>query len=246
MSVMYHDPVQVILEKEPVSKNPLLVEGFPGIGLVGNIASQYMVHELKMTYLGAMNSRFFPPLAVLLGGVVNMPVRIYEKEDMDLILLTSDIPIHPMASYDMSKEIVRWATSIKAREIVCLAGITLMTEQRRVFSAVTDENMLERVKSVTEIFELGTISGISGSLMNECRIKGLPAICLLGETVSDAPDPRSAAATIDAMNRIYSLKVDTAKLLDRAQEIELQMHQLAEQVKTTAEEAPPKELSMFG
>jgi hypothetical protein len=43
--------VQVILEKELSVKNPLLIEGFPGIGLVGNIASQYIVNELKMTYL---------------------------------------------------------------------------------------------------------------------------------------------------------------------------------------------------
>lgn len=65
---MDEENVQVLLEKKPSVKNPLLIEGFPGIGLVGNIASQYIVHELEMTYLGAMNSRFFPPLAVLLGG----------------------------------------------------------------------------------------------------------------------------------------------------------------------------------
>ncbi|NYT01937.1 MAG: proteasome assembly chaperone family protein, partial [Methanosarcinales archaeon] len=141
---MNDDPVQVILEKEPGSKSPLLVEGFPGIGLVGNIASQYMVHELKMTYLGAMHSRFFPPLAVLLGGVVNMPVRIYEKEDLGLIVVTSDIPIHPLASYDVGREMVRWANSINVRELVCLAGITLMTEQRRVFGSVSDPNILDR------------------------------------------------------------------------------------------------------
>ena len=85
---MDQDNVQVILEKEPTVKNPVLIEGFPGIGLVGNIASQYIVNELNMTYLGAMSSRFFPPLAVLLGGIVNMPVRIYEKEEKQLVVIT--------------------------------------------------------------------------------------------------------------------------------------------------------------
>src|SRR5512137_1428075 len=116
--------VQVILEKEPSIKNPILIEGFPGIGLVGNIASQYIVNELNMTYLGAMSSKFFPPLAVLLGGVVNMPVRIYEDPGKELVVLTSDIPVHPLASYEIGKEIVSWAQSINAREMVCLAGIT--------------------------------------------------------------------------------------------------------------------------
>lgn len=244
---MYHDPVKVILEKNPGSKSPLLIEGFPGIGLVGNIASQYMVHELKMSYLGAMNSRFFPPLAVLLGGVVNMPVRIYEKEELGLVLITSDIPIHPLACYDVGREVVSWAKSIGSREMVCLAGISLMTEARRVFCAASSSEVLERIKGHCELFELGTISGISGSIMNECRIQGLPAACFLGETVSEEPDPRSAAATIDVLNSIYGLNVSTSKLIERADEIELQMHQLAEQVKSSAqEETVGKEFPMYG
>ena len=43
---MEKDIVQVILEKELTVKNPILIEGFPGIGLVGNIASQYIVNDL--------------------------------------------------------------------------------------------------------------------------------------------------------------------------------------------------------
>jgi uncharacterized protein len=243
---MDRDIVQVILEKEPSVKNPILIEGFPGIGLVGNIASQYIVQELKMTYLGAMNSKFFPPLAVLIGGVVNMPVRIYERVDKGLVVITADIPIHPLASYDIGKEVVSWAESISVQEVVCLAGITLMTDMHRVFGAVSIPKMLEKIKDKTEIFELGTITGISGSLMNECRIRNLPAVCLLGETASAEPDPRAAIATLEVLNKIYGLGVSTVKLSEQAEQIELQMHQLAEQVKTAASEELPKEFPMYG
>jgi len=244
--LMDDDIVQVILEKEPTTKNPVLIEGFPGIGLVGNIASQYLVHELKMDYLGAMSSKFFPPLAVLLGGVVNMPVRIYEKPEMGLVVITADIPIHPLAAYDIGREIVGWAKKINAKELVCLAGITVMSEEHRVFGAVSTKDMLDRIKDKTEIFELGTITGISGSIMNECRARNMPAMCLLGETTSAEPDPKAAIATLDALNKIFNLGVDTAKLMEKAQEIELQMHQLAEQVKSAAPEELPKEFPMYG
>ena len=245
---MDEEIVQVLLEKKPSTKNPLLIEGFPGIGLVGNIASQYIVHELEMTYLGAMNSRFFPPLAVLLGGVVNMPVRIYEEASKDLVVLTADIPVHPMASYNLGKEIVSWAESLSVREMVCLAGITVMTEQHRVFGAVSKKEMLDRIKDSTEIFEVGTITGITGSIMNECRFRNLPAICLLGETASPEPDPRAAIATIEILNKIYSLGVSTKKLEEQAEQIEMQMAQLAQQMKAASpEEQPmPKEFPMYG
>ncbi len=245
---MDKDIVQVILEKKPSVKNPILIEGFPGIGLVGNIASQYIVNELNMTYLGAMSSKFFPPLAVLLGGVVNMPVRIYEDEGKGIVILTADIPVHPLASYDIGKEIVSWAESINAKQMVCLAGITVMSEQHRVFGAVSKKELLDSIKGMAEVFELGTITGITGSIMNECRIRNLPAVCLLGETASAEPDPRAAIATIETLNKIYGLGVSTTKLSEQAEQIELQMAQLAQQLKAaTPEEQPlPKEFPMYG
>jgi uncharacterized protein len=246
---MDKDIVQVVLEREPTIKNPVLIEGFPGIGLVGNIASQYIVHELNMTYIGAMNSKFFPPLAVLLGGVVNMPVRIYEEAKKGVVVLTADIPIHPLASYDIGKEIVSWAESINIKEMVCLAGITVMGDQHRVFGAVSQKDMLEKIKDRTEIFELGTITGITGSIMNECRIRNLPALCLLGETTSAEPDPRAAIASIETLNKIYDLGVSTKKLEEQAEQIEQQMSQLAQQMKAATpapEDQMPREFPMYG
>ncbi|MGA9099170.1 MAG: proteasome assembly chaperone family protein [Methanotrichaceae archaeon] len=244
------DIVQVILEKEPSIKNPVVIEGFPGIGLVGNIASQYIVHERNMTYLGAMNSRFFPPLAVLLGGVVNMPVRIYEDVEKNLVVLTADIPVHPLASYDIGKEIVSWAESINAKEMVCLAGITVMSEQHRVFAAVSKQELLDKIKGMAEIFELGTITGITGSIMNECKIKNMPAICFLGETASADPDPRAAIAAIETLNKVYNLGVSTKKLEEQAEQIETQMRQLSQQLKAATPEEQqqqmPKEFPMYG
>jgi len=203
-----------------------------------------------MTYLGSMSSKFFPPMAVLLGGVVNMPVRIYEDAGKGIIVLTADIPVHPLASYDVGKEIVSWAESINAKEMVCLAGITVMTEQHRVFGAVSKKDLLERIKDVTEIFELGTITGITGSIMNECRVRNLPAICLLGETASAEPDPRAAIATVETLNKIYNLGVSTNKLSEQAEQIEVQMAQLAQQLKAATPEEQqsqmPKEFPMYG
>ena len=66
------DEVQVIAER-PKSQNPVVIEGFPGIGLIGNIASQYIVNKLEMDYLGAIDSRFFPPLSVLVVGSPTCP-----------------------------------------------------------------------------------------------------------------------------------------------------------------------------
>ena len=43
--------VKTIAKKMPKMKNPILIEGLPGIGNVGKIAIDFMIDELKPTLL---------------------------------------------------------------------------------------------------------------------------------------------------------------------------------------------------
>lgn len=233
---------------EPLrSKNPLVIEGFPGIGLVGNITCQHIIEELGMKYMGSIDSKYFPPLAVLFNGLVYMPVRIYEAPKKEIVVIISDIPIHPTASYDISKVLIDWMQKINASNVVSIAGIATTTGERRVFGGATSPDLLEKIKDKTEIFQVGTISGISGSIMTECFLRGLPAVSLLGETPAPNPDPRAAVEVIKILNNIYDLAIDTEKLLGQAEQIELELSKLAEQVKTSeTSSGPKKEFPMYG
>ncbi len=229
------------------SENPLVIEGFPGIGLVGNIVCQHLIEELGMKYIGSIDSRHFPPIAVLFNGIINTPVRIYEDPNRNIIVVVSDIPIHPTTSYDLSKALIDWVQFIKAKNIVSIAGIATTTGMRRVFGGATNNEMLEKIKDKTEIFQVGTIAGISGSIMTDCYLRQIPAISLLGETPGPNPDPRAAVEVMNVLNNIYDLSVDTDKLINQAEQIELELSKLAEQVRTS--EAPSitkKEFPMYG
>ena len=247
---MASEPVEQfvkIINKPLKSKHPLVIVGFPGIGLVGNITSQHIIEELGMKYVGSIDSRYFPPLAVLFNGMVYLPVRIYEAAEKDIVIVISDIPIHPTASYDISKVLTDWMQSINANYIVSIAGIATTTGERRVFGGATSTELLEKIKDKTEIFQVGTISGISGSIMTECYLRGLPAVSLLGETPGPNPDPRAAVEVLKVLNKIFDMDIDTNKLLSQAEQIELELSKLAEQVKTTETPASPKkEFPMYG
>ena len=241
------EPVVNIINESIKSKNPIVIEGFPGIGLVGNITCQHVIEELEMKYIGSIDSRYFPPLAVLFNGIIYMPVRIYEAPKRDIVVVISDIPIHPTASYDISKALVDWMQKINAVNIVSIAGIATTTGERRVFGGATNNEMLEKIKNKTEIFQVGTISGISGSIMTECFLRNLPAVSLLGETPGPNPDPRAAVEVINVLNKIFDLSINTEKLLSQAEQIELELSKLAEQVRTTeAPSMPKKEFPMYG
>lgn len=233
---------------EPLrSKDPLVIVGFPGIGLVGNITCQHIIEELGMKYVGSIDSKYFPPLAVLFNGIVYMPVRIYDAPEKNIVVVISDIPIHPTASYDISKALIEWMQKINTKTVISIAGIATTTGERRVFGGATNAQWLEKIKDKTEIFQVGTISGISGSIMTECFLSGISAVSMLGETPGPNPDPRAAIQVITVLNSIFGLSIDTDKLLSQADQIELELSKLAEQVKTTETVTPArKEFPMYG
>lgn len=236
-----------IVTKTLENKNPILIEGFPGIGLIGNITSQQIIDELKMNYIGSIDSKHFPPIAVLYEGLINMPVRIYESLEHNIVIVVSDIPINPTVSYDISRALLDWAENINVKEVVSIAGIATMSEDLKIFGAATTPAMLERIKDKVEVFQMGTISGISGSIMSECLVREIPAISLLGATQSQNPDPMAAAVVIDVLNSIYELDVNTESLIQQAEKIEIEMQRLAEDVKSTEQQpSTRKEFPMYG
>ena len=107
------------------------------------------------------------------------PVRIYEKEKISVVV--ADIPIHPMICYEVANGILDWLV-LEIREVVTIAGIITNEMEKRVLGVTTSDATLDRIQDSTIILPMGSISGIASSLLTECKIRGIPAYGLLGET----------------------------------------------------------------
>jgi len=235
---------EIKIQSDAPTGEPIRVlVGFPGSGLVGSIALQYMVDQMKCVHIGNVTSKYFPAVAMMMNGLVNVPVRFYEKDSF--LMIVADVPIHPMICYEVANGILDWLGNYQVEEIVILAGIITNEPGKRVFGVATDEGTLKKAEEFCEILPMGSISGIAGSFLSECKLRGLPAIGLLGETVN-TPDPRASASVVTVLNNIYNLEIDIAPLLEQATEIEAMMQKVAEQVQQ-AETMPKKEhLPMYG
>jgi uncharacterized protein len=234
--------INIFSKPLPTNEASVLI-GFPWSGLVGTIALQYMVDQLEFEQIGTMTSKFFPPLAMMNKGVINDPVRIYRKDNLAAIV--ADIPIHPMICYETSRDIIDWLAQYKPKEVLTIAGIVTNEPEKRVFGVATTPEALLRIQDHTLLLPIGSISGIASSLLTECKARDIPAFGLLGETVN-APDPRSSAATIEVLNKLYNLGLDVQPLIDQAVEIEQSMQKISDEVQQSAEQSPKKDLPMYG
>lgn len=240
-------PSDLKIFSKPLPLNGAVLMGFPGSGLVGTIALQYMVDQMEFELIGSMTSRFFPPLAMMNRGIINDPVRLYSKqsEKYNLTAIVADIPIAPPICYEISNGIMDWLTPYKPREVVTIAGIVTNEPEKRVFGVATSLEALPRIEPHTLVLPIGSISGIASSILTECKVRGIHGYGLLGETVN-APDPRASAATIAVLNNMYDLGLDVQPLIEQAVEIEQSMGKLAEEVQQSAEQTPRKDLPMYG
>src|SRR5512136_3103296 len=110
LDTVHEDLVNISPKKDlniisrPLPENGAVLMGFPGSGLVGTIALQYMVDQLEFEQIGSMTSKFFPPLAMMNKGVINDPVRLYTKKSgkYNITAIVADIPIAPMICYEIS------------------------------------------------------------------------------------------------------------------------------------------------
>jgi uncharacterized protein len=249
LGTVHEDLVELRPKKElyifskPLPENTSILMGFPGSGLVGTIALQYLVDQMEFELIGTMTSKYFPPLAMMNKGVINEPVRIYLKGNVAAIV--ADIPIHPMICYEVTNGILDWLEPFRPKEVLTIAGIITNELEKRVFGVATTIDALPRIQDLTLILPIGSISGVASSLLTECKARGIPAYGLLGETVN-APDPRASAATIAVLNKMYEFNLDVQPLIEQAVEIEQSMGKIAEEVQQSAETSPKKDLPMYG
>jgi uncharacterized protein len=215
-------------------KDAVVLEGSPELGLIGNILGWLLVEELKMKQIGYIDSKDFPPLAVLYKGIAIHPFRIYSSDG--IVLFLSDFIIPPTVSYDMSNAIVEWMERNNSKELITFNSMVVMEKSDSVAAAANSENALKRLGDLDlPILPFGNVNGLSGSLLTRTATKEIPASCLFAEVLNQYPDPRAAASLVNVLNKMLDIKVNAEPLLKEAEEIEERLKELANRVQNEPE-----------
>ncbi|AJC71534.1 MAG: proteasome assembly chaperone family protein [Thermococcus sp.] len=232
-------PVKLVL---PEVKNPIFIEGYPGIGLVGHIAGNFLAKELGMEMIGYVESPFLPPMSIVLEGKPNPPLRFYGKDNV--IVAIADIYIPPTLVNEIAKELASYLSEMKAEKVISIGGIGIgfFKERMEVWGVGARDDLNKELEEAgAKILQYGSIMGMSGKLLWEAGKRGLNAYVLLGETFGDRPDPRAAANVIEVLKKLTPIDVSTEPLIKEAEMIEEQLRKMHEQM----ERARKKEMKQY-
>ncbi|MFC7057998.1 proteasome assembly chaperone family protein [Halovenus salina] len=220
---------------------PILVEGLPGVGLVGKIAADHLVETFDMTYYASCHCDGLPRVAVYSDGEqeVRPPVRIYGDEERNLFVLQSDVPVSPQAAPEFADCLTGWFAEENATPVL-LSGLPEEKDGRPELYGMGCGDGLDMLDTheIPTPTENGMVTGPTGALFAEACEQGMDAVGLVVQANRQFPDPESARVIlVDAIEPFADIEISTDKLVDQAEEIASAREKLAKQMNQANEES---------
>jgi uncharacterized protein (TIGR00162 family) len=250
------DEIELHQLNEMKLHQPIMIEGLPGVGNVGKLVAEHMIHELKAEKLLELYSWHFPPqVLVNSDGTVHLcknELYGWHSEKQDLLILTGDQQsVTNEGHYLIAEALLDIASQHEVSRIYTLGGygIGQLVERQLVLGAANQLELVEEMKQYGVEFREeepgGSIVGASGLLLGLGGLRGIPAVCLLGLTSGYLVDPKSAQAVLAVLCSALGLELDTQALRDRAEEMEKVVERLKEMEQAQVPRVREEELGYF-
>ncbi len=235
-------------------ENPILIEGLPGLGLVGKIAIRYLVKQLKAERFASLYSPHFPYFVLVgkKGGVRLLSGTFYfwknRNGSNDLIFFTGDSQAQTIeGQYEISEHLLNFAEKHEVKMIVTIGGYRVETKEKpKVFGAATNKLLLDRALQAGAVMSPAgsPIVGTAGLVLGMARFRKFDAVCLLGETRGYLPDPDAAKSVLEVLHAMFRFDVNLAGLdeeIEKAEKMVTRLQKIEEKRALQAEETRKEE-----
>lgn len=231
-------------------ESPYLLEGLPGVGLVGKIAVDHLVTSWEMDHVASIHCEGIPQVAVYGDGAydIHPPVRLYADADRNVLALQSDVPISPEVSTDFAACVTEWLDDHDATPLYLVGLAAEKDGVPDLYGVATgSEADLLADHDVAAPTDSGMVSGPTGALIAEAEKRDLDGLGLIVEANAQFPDPESARVLLTrAIEPITGLEVDTEALVEQAEEIAEAREKLAQRMQEgTPESSSAQPVGMY-
>ncbi|WP_224449757.1 proteasome assembly chaperone family protein [Haloprofundus salilacus] len=231
-----------VLADDLAFDEPLLVEGLPGVGLVGKIAADHLVEEFEMTHYANVHCDSIPKVAVYRDDDrgIHPPVRIYGDADRDLLVLQSDVPISPRAATEFADCLGDWFDEEQLMPIYISGLPRDKDEEPPELYGIGTGAAAARLDDagIDAPSEMGLVSGPTGALLNHAVENDMAAVGLVVESDPQFPDPEAARVVVtEGLNALTDLDVPTDDLVNHAEEIREAKQRLAQRLRNAEDES---------
>jgi uncharacterized protein len=227
--------MDVRLKKRP--KNPIIIHGFPSIGLVSTISTKFLIDHLDIEVIGSMHSEHIPPLAAIHKSEIVDPITLYYNKKYNLLIVQSLSEIQGQ-EWETSKALTKLSQTLQAKENIVIEGMPAQENKVDIYHYSTKSKVIGKTTPLKE----GVIGGLTATLLLDSD--SLPLTCLFAQAHENMPDTEAAAKVIDTLNDYLGLDLDTKPLINQAKKFEHNLKSVlkqAKEIKETKAQKPDRE-----
>lgn len=235
--------MRLILKKKP--KNVTIIEAFPGFGLIGTIATEFLIEHLKTEKIGIVEMEEAPAMIAIHQNRVIEPISIHYNKENNLILIHA-LSVGKDMGWKLASMVEELAKELSAKEIISLEGVgSPHPEENKVYYfSSQDSKLAKKLEGIAKPLMEGIIVGATGALL----AKGIktPMIAFFAEARGDMPDSKAAAEIIKALDAYTGLEIDPKPLLKQAQLFEEKLKGILEKTQQAEKVQEDKKLAYVG
>lgn len=247
--------------KKPKLKNPILIEGLPGIANVGKIAVDFIVEQKKAVKICEFSSYDLPHLVfVREDNLITLPkLELYHCKDghkEDLLFLIGDVqPNSERACYEFCHALLSVLKDLGTVSIITTGGIGLskVPKSPKVYCTANDKKIMKEFSKMKQVYPktygvVGPIVGVTGLLLGIAGEYGIPSIALLSETFAHPMyfGMKSARAILNVLNEKFTLKLNMKNLDSEIADIEKEILMRTKQLSELDKAKKEKSLNYIG
>lgn len=226
----------ISIELKKVPKNVTIIEGFPGMGLISTIVTEFLIETLKAEKIGQFIYDDLPATVAVHKGELVHPMGIFYAKSKNLVILHTIL--NPKGyEWKVANAIKDLSTKTSAKEILSIEGVLGETGNK-----IYCFNNKKLSKLGCESIQESIIMGVTGALL----LKNKNVSCLFGETASQMPDSRAAANIIEVLDKYFEMNIDVKPLLKQAKEFETKIKGMIDKTNESTEVADKKQMSYLG
>ncbi|MHA1214959.1 MAG: PAC2 family protein [Candidatus Hodarchaeales archaeon] len=199
------------LKEVPLSKPVIVIQGLPGMGLIGKIAASFLIKEYNGIEIARIFSSFFPPVVQIdskkgLGRLARMEIYAITETTPNILILTGDAQPHDIGIIQVLNDVLDYLIEQKAETVICLGGLRVQEEGPEIAGFGYSEKMLEWLeeKGIT-LLKGGEVTGAVGVLSALAAERNLTSYGLLGKLTLAGTDPIASKNLLKKIDELYSL-----------------------------------------
>lgn len=224
-------------------KDVTIIEGFPGFGLVGSIATEFLLEHLDTEQIGQVFLQDVAPIVAIHNEKLVQPMAVHYNKKYNVMILhvITNIAGNEWAMTEAIREIEH---KVGAKEIISIEGVAGRENEQKVYYYTKNNNSVKTKKLESagiKPLKEGIIMGVTAGLL--LKVEKVPMTCIFAETHSNIPDSKAAAQVIKALDQYLGLQVDYAPLLKSAEKFEANLKDIMSKSKESEDLAEKKKLN---